>query len=87
MQNKTLTVGSLLFSFDVLFAIYGACFPVDLSVKTNTEKSTSSRDSSVKILECGDKTSECRAVASEIKKLLRSGKVKAVKDVSELLHP
>lgn len=37
MQNKTLTVGSLLFSFGVLFAIYGACFPVNLSVKTNTE--------------------------------------------------
>lgn len=47
---------------------------IEKNIYTNTEKSTSSRDSSVKILECGDKTSECRAVASEIKKLLRSGK-------------
>lgn len=34
----------------------------------------SSSDGSVKILKCDDKLSECRAVACEIKKLLRSGK-------------
>lgn len=47
---------------------------IEKNIYTNGVANGKPRDSSVKILECGDKISECRAVASEIKKLLRSGK-------------
>lgn len=47
---------------------------IEKNIYTEASESKTESDGSVKILKCKDKLSECRAVACEIKKLLRSGK-------------